>query len=286
VKVLVCGSNGSLGRVLLANAPNQLQIIGLDHKQLDITNSKVVSEQIKFYSPQLIINASAFTNVDLAQSNKKIAFAVNAFALKNLARFNIPIIHISTDYVFAGNKYDSYIESDVTYPLNIYGKSKLAGEKLLIKNNPLHIIVRSSWLFGVSGNNFLTKVLKIAQNNCKIKMVTDQIGNPTSYVSLAKALWQLVLLYQKNRDLKWGIYHYASSNYCSRYDFTQFMLDKAYEYKILKLIPKLIAISSQDYTSAVVRPLNCTLNSELFGTTFNIELPNWHNDLTNIFSKR
>jgi len=284
LRVLVCGSGGNLGRILLINAPNKLQVIGLNHQELDITNTKQLKQQISFYKPNFIINASALT-VEKAQLHSALAFAINQQGVENLACFNIPIIHISTDYVFDGNKLRPYLETDATNPLNVYGKSKLVGEMAIIRHNPQHIVIRSSWLLGEIGDNFLTKILHLAQNNSAIKMVTDQIGCPLSYEALAKVLWQLVMLYQKQGDLKWGIYHYAGKKKYTRYELAELILQKAYEMKIIKFLPKLIAINSKDYQSSIKRPLNCQLNSSLFCRTFKVELPNFSDDLLKILYK-
>jgi len=140
--------------------------------------------------------------------------------------------------------------------------------------------LRTSWLFGRFGNNFLTKILDSAKNCTNLNVVTDQIANPTSCNSLAKALWQIVLTYQNLQKLTWGIYHFAEIPSCSRYDFAQKIVDLGYQLKILAHKPNLIPVLTKDYSSQTPRPLNTSLNCDLFAQTFNFKLTNWHANLT------
>jgi len=270
MRVMVCGANGNLGRTLLHLAPH---FIGLTSQQLDITNFTQVQQAISHYKPHIIINAAAYTDVDGSYFHSQIAKAVNAYGAVNLAKFDIPILHISTDYIFAGNKIGAYAEDDNPNPLNIYGKTKLQAEQLISDMNPQHVIVRSSWLFGALGNNFLTKILRLAQQYKSIKMVSDQVGCAISYRCLAVALIRLVDIYQQNQHLSWGIYHYAGLDAYSRYEFTRLICAKAYELKIISHIPQIEPIISIEYKSEVKRPLNCCLDSSLFARIFNIDVP-------------
>jgi len=277
MRVLLCGSSGQLGLKLQQIAPKNVRLIAVNKKQLDITCAQKVADLVAKQQISLIINAAAMTDVEQAQINPKLAYAVNAEGAANLARQKVPLIHVSTDYVFGGDK-GNYAEFDQTKPLNNYGLSKLAGEIAICRLNPQHIIVRTAWLFGAQGTNFVTKIIELAQNQDNLKVVIDEIGNPTSYYSLAKALWQIVFSYQKSKNLAWGIYHFAGDAPCSRYEFALKIVEQAYKLQILRHKPKIEFLLSN--VNKAPRPQNSSLNCTLFEQTFNFKQPNWRRDLT------
>ena len=193
MKIIIIGSKGQLGRELVSQSKNLgFEILGADLPQLDITDIAQVENTITNFQPSLVINAAAYTDVDKAETEQSLAFAVNSDGPTNLAvvcaNSDIPLIHISSDYVFDGQKGTPYIETDPVSPLGVYGKSKTDGEKKIRFNIKKHIILRTSWLYGVHGHNFVKTMLFLGREKKAVKVVSDQYGSPTSAADLAEAV--------------------------------------------------------------------------------------------------
>ena len=212
VKTLIIGSNGMLGSDLCKVFP---EAITLTHKDLDITNKVQVLEFIQKISPDIVINAAAYTNVDGCEDNPEIAFRVNGYGPGNLAeacnKIGAKLVHFSTDYVFDGSK-DQYKESDIPSPINVYGQSKLLGEQEIMKNLKDYRIIRISWLFGKHGKNFVEAILKLSHEIDEVKVVNDQFGRPTYTLDLAHRIKEVT-------ELEAGIYHLTNDGICSWYEF-------------------------------------------------------------------
>src|SRR5690554_5867834 len=189
-KVLITGAKGQVGRELIKLAPAGFTVIGLGSTQLDITDQEQVHAAVALHQPNLIINAAAYTAVDKAESDSDNAYAVNEQAVASLAQAavqaDIPLFHISTDYVFDGESTTPYKETDPVNPQSVYGASKLAGEKVLAATHNKHIILRTSWVFGAEGNNFVKTMLRLGKERDELSVVADQRGCPTSAASIAK----------------------------------------------------------------------------------------------------
>ncbi len=218
IKTLIIGSSGMLGSDLCKVFPDAVK---LTHHDLDITDREQVIESILKIKPDVVINAAAYTNVDGCEDNKELAFKVNGYGpgyiAEACAKVGAALVHISTDYVFDGSKKE-YIESDIPNPINVYGDSKLLGEKKIIENINDYRIVRISWLFGIHGKNFVETMLKLSREMDAVKVVNDQFGKPTYTMDLASKIREII-------ELEPGIYHITNDGICSWYEFASSIID-------------------------------------------------------------
>ncbi|MBP5204324.1 dTDP-4-dehydrorhamnose reductase [bacterium] len=225
-KILVLGSGGSLGSYIMANPDNTNDVlIGYNHKTLDVTNRADVVKTIASEMPNVVINASAYTQVDAAERDRETAFAVNTLGPQYMAEacnmLSIPLVHVSTDYVFGDNNPDGYTEDCESYnPLNIYGETKLLGELAIKDATDNYYIVRTSWLFGKNSKNFLAKVIALAKKTGEVYIVDDEVGCPTYVKDLSKTIYEIL-----DNKMAPGIYHCCSSNSLSRFDFAKEALE-------------------------------------------------------------
>lgn len=218
IKTLIIGSSGMLGSDLCKTFPDAVK---LTHRDLDITDREQVIESILKIKPDVVINAAAYTNVDGCEDNKELAFQVNGYGpgyiAEACARAGAKLVHFSTDYVFNGSKKE-YVESDIPDPINVYGDSKLLGEKKIIENMDDYRIVRISWLFGIHGKNFVETMLKLSGEMDTVKVVNDQFGKPTYTMDLASKVKEII-------ELDPGIYHITNDGICSWYEFASSIID-------------------------------------------------------------
>jgi dTDP-4-dehydrorhamnose reductase len=225
MKILLLGHKGMLGSDLLTQMLLHHEVVGMDKEEIDITSADDCAKAIEDTAPQIIINAAAYTNVDGCETAKEECFAVNAEALKNIATAcrnkNIRIIHFSTDYVFNGTGSAPYKEDDDCDPINAYGASKLAGEQYLQTLAQNYIIIRTAWLYGVNGKNFVRTILEKAKTTPRLTVVDDQLGSPTHTKDLAAAVQHLI---EKNAQ---GIFHVTNRGSCSWYQFAVKILQEA-----------------------------------------------------------
>ncbi|OUR61400.1 dTDP-4-dehydrorhamnose reductase [Colwellia sp. 39_35_sub15_T18] len=288
MKILVTGANGQVGSELLqADLINKYnaQVIGCDRALLDITNIDNIKAMLNQEKPDVVINAAAYTAVDKAEEEIDLAFTINEKGSENLAiicnELAIPLLHISTDYVFDGAKNSAYDENDAPNPTGIYGKSKLAGEQAIIKNHPMHYILRVAWVFGEHGNNFVKTMLRIGKDREQLNVVADQKGAPTYAKDIGETLLKLaVQINEETND--WGIYHYSGATPTSWHGFAQTIFEKAVKTNILANKPKVLPITSKEYPTPAERPLNSILNCDKITQTFNIEQSNWQLGLNNV----
>ncbi len=230
MKILLTGSDGQVGREIqdLA-AERKLHLTALNRVNLDISNKSQVNAIIneKF---SMVINSAAYTNVDGAEHEPEKAYEINRDGVENLAlacrKYDIPLLHISTDYVFDGKKNGPYYEQDMTHPINIYGQSKLAGEEILAKIWHKHISLRVSLVFGKYGNNFVKKILQLAEEKDSLDVATDQCSCPTGAADIARVLLKLSEKIH-NHKTHWGVYHYAGFPVVSRYEFVREIMKRA-----------------------------------------------------------
>jgi len=225
MKILLLGHRGMLGSDLLLNLVGKHEITGLDKDEIDITSLSECEKAIKENAPDIVINAAAYTDVDGCEKAKDECFNVNAEAVKNIAEAcrekKIRIIHFSTDYVFDGNSNEPYKEDALCNPINVYGASKLAGERYLQTLSGNYILIRTEWLYGKNGNNFVRTILGKAQTTNKLEVVDDQIGSPTYTKDLVAAVSLLV-----ERNIT-GIFHITNRGSCSWFQFTEKILQEA-----------------------------------------------------------
>lgn len=255
MRVLITGSSGQLGKAVVeVFFKSGVDVYPIPHSRLDITNRQRVEEIIRAYLPEIIINCSAFTDVDLCEKERDKAYMVNALGPKNLAilseRYNIHLIHISTDYVFNGEKDSPYNEFDIPNPINIYGKSKLEGEYFVERFSKRYTIVRTSWLYG-DGNNFVRKIVERAKKENIVRVVDDQFGSPTYTYDVARALLSIA------KGDFYGLYHCANRGVVSRFEEARFIVET------LGLNAEVIPVKSKDFPTLAKRPRYTPLENYL-----------------------
>lgn len=289
MRVLVTGANGQVGRALGRCAPAGFDVVALDSTALDIANTDRVNEVVEQWQPQLIINAAAFTAVDRAEEERDTAWAVNQIGVENLARaagrVDAALFHISTDYVFPGDATTPYKEADAVGPMSVYGASKLAGEQAALAALERTIILRTSWVFGSHGNNFVKTMIRLGREREELGVVADQHGCPTSSASIARCLWKLASAYRDSGSLAWGVYHFSGAPACTWYDFADAIFDLAKSHGLLEQLPKVIPITTREYPTPAKRPAWSVLDCSLIETTFGIAQPVWRDDLDQVIAE-
>jgi dTDP-4-dehydrorhamnose reductase len=275
MKLFITGANGQLGQelTLLAKAAGH-EVLAYSSKALDITQSDLADLSGVDY----LVNCAAYTAVDKAEDEPEKAFAVNAMGVANLAKtcaeYNVPMIHISTDYVFDGTKKAAYLETDTPNPQGVYGGSKLAGEALLQATWDKHIILRVSWVFGRFGNNFVKTITRLSQERDQLKIVADQHGSPTGASHIAKVI--LALLAHPQLTSHWGIYHYTDAPQTTWYDFAKSFVDP----EKCTLVP----ITTAEYPVKAKRPSNSVLSCDRINKIFGICQCSWQEELQDMYA--
>ena len=274
MKILVTGAKGQLGYDVVKELEKRGHIaIGVDKQEMDLISSIEIKSCIEKHQPDAIIHCGAYTTVDMAEDNEKICNSINAIGTKEIAlcakNLDIPMIYISTDYVFDGTKsLDSeYIEEDKTNPINIYGKSKLYGEDFVRNILDKYYIVRISWVFGKNGNNFIKSILRLANEREELRIVNDQIGSPTYTKDLS------VLLCDMIETDRYGIYHATNEGYCTWYEFAKEIL------RLSNIDIKLNPISTKDYKTKAKRPMNSKMSKDKLAKNGFKKLRHWKDAL-------
>lgn len=289
MRILVAGGQGQVGSALAQLGLEQnLDLVALGRQDLDITSADSVSFVFAKYQPDLLINAAAYTAVEDAENEPELAFAINEKAIALLAEAcvqrGIPMLHISTDYVFDGLKDGAYVETDPVNPMSVYAKSKEAGERLLRERLDKHIILRTSWVFGVQGNNFVRTVVRMAKVRDRLEIVDDQCGGPTSARAIAHVLLEIASQLNVHRTVAWGTYHFSQKPYVSRYQFALAIVEQARNSCLIDHPVDTIPISSRDFSTSVMRPGNSRLESKLLEINFKIKASSWLNDLCELLN--
>ena len=285
MKIFLTGKNGQLGHKLEKDLQKIHEVIATDRNTLDLLDTQLIEDSIYQVKPDLIINAAAYTNVDQAEKEKDLVYRVNALAPKALSQaakaLDIPIIHISSDYVFDGTKEGAYVEDDQANSLSVYGITKWQGEEF-VRQHPKHFILRTSWVFSSLGDSFLRSIFKLAQEKNSLNMVDDQWGSPTSVETLSKA-FQIIIQYldQKNNSDVYGTYHVTSDGKTNWYLYTRKILDILESFKVELKLKKydLHPISSAQYPQNATRPKNSKLNTDKFKKFFMAEFSHWENEI-------
>ncbi|MEZ9925533.1 dTDP-4-dehydrorhamnose reductase [Vibrio breoganii] len=286
MRVLVTGCNGQVGHCLVNQLQNNVELLAVDREELDITSRDAVSTLVSEFKPDFIINAAAHTAVDKAEEEVDLSYAVNCLGPKYLAEaanhVGGTVLHISTDYVFSGNKEGVYSEEEETGPLGIYGKSKLAGELALAEANERHIILRTAWVFGEHGNNFVKTMLRLGKDREALSIVGDQYGGPTYAGDIAQALITIMnKLSVDDESSLYGVYHFSGAPHVSWYEFAQDIFQQA-ETKQLLIAPTLTSITTDMYPTPAARPENSKMNCDKIANNFGIAPSNWQAALENI----
>ena len=282
MKILITGINGQVGHALMREL-TEYKLIGLTRQDCDLTNPDQIKQAIDQHQPELIINPAAYTKVDQAEDEPKLAFQINRDAPKVMAEkareYNIPLIHFSTDYVFDGEKVEAYVETDLTNPIGIYGQSKLAGEEEIQEVGGQNYIFRTSWVYSTIGHNFYLTMKKLCQERKELKVVADQTGVSTSNQFIGLQIQQIIPQLTENNV---GIYHLVPDGSCSWYEFAQEIIRQANPKFNLK---NLYQIQTHEFPTKTTRPKNSVLNNAKIKHTFNLSLDNWDRVLEEIIDE-
>jgi dTDP-4-dehydrorhamnose reductase len=292
MKILLTGVNGQVGHALKSKLLLH-EVFALPRQQLDLSKTHDIRRIVREVKPDLIINPAAYTGVDKAESEPELAFAINATATKVLAeeaaRHGASMIHFSTDYVYDGTKKNAYLESDEVNPNCVYGKSKLAGEEAIHAVGLPHLILRTSWVYGVYGRNFLKTILCLAAESDTLRVVADQFGAPTSSECIADGVAQLVNAWQVGQENQSGVYHLTNTGGTSWHGFSCEIINeynklaKDRNWPALKAsMENIVAITTAEYPTIAARPVNSKLSNIKLKDTFNVELPSWQQGLQQV----
>lgn len=286
LKILLLGKNGQLGWELRRTLAPLGDVTALDYPEIDLTRAESIEQVVLDARPQVVVNATAYTAVDRAESEAEVAFAVNgrapAVIAQAAAALGAALIHYSTDYVFDGTKGGAYLESDPAHPLGVYGQSKLAGEQAVQQVGGNSLILRTSWVYSLRRDSFVTKTLQWARQNRSLRLVTDQVGNPTWARMLAEVTAQLIAQGGGNAagwlGERRGLYHLAGSGWASRMEWALAILrgdPKREEQVVQETLPALTA----EFPAPAQRPLFSALDCTRFTETFGLRLPPWQDAL-------
>ncbi len=287
MKLLITGASGQVGSELVQICKQRAYAyVAPGHYDLDIADEMAILNIVEQEQPTAVINAAAYTAVDKAEEEAELAYVINrdgpAHLAKACADAAIPLLHISTDYVFDGEKTGAYREIDAPSPTGVYGKSKLEGEKAVAKTLRQHYILRVAWVFGANGHNFVRTMLRLGKERNELGVVADQIGGPTWARDIAERLLQMAVLYHENRPIPWGIYHYVGTPAVTWHGFAETIFDNAQQIGLLSISPAVAAINTEDYPTPAKRPPNSVLNCDKITSALNIQQPNWRLGLKDV----
>ncbi|MBP0441375.1 dTDP-4-dehydrorhamnose reductase [Tianweitania sediminis] len=279
MKVLVAGRSGQVAQSLAARSTPERVFVALGRPDLDITNRSSIDAAIAAHQPIAVVNAAAYTAVDKAETEVDAAFAANELGARNLAAAahaaGLPIVNISTDYVFAGTKTGPYVEGDPVDPQSVYGRSKLAGELAVAAASPAHVTLRTAWVFSPYGHNFPKTMLRLAADRDVVRVVADQYGSPTYAPDIAKAIDVVLdtILAAPDREHWRGTFHMAAEGYCSWADFAE----EIFAQSAARGGPsaKVERIATAEYPTPAKRPPNSMLDTSRFRAVFGHSLPTW-----------
>ncbi|MCD6046583.1 MAG: hypothetical protein K0S08_230 [Gammaproteobacteria bacterium] len=281
--ILLIGAAGQLGRAIQDYAQaHELKIIACTRQELDAAQPESIKKMFELHRPQFLINAAAYTAVDLAETERESALLNNAYAAENLAKackdFDCVMIHVSTDYVFDGQLDRPYQETDSTLPLGVYGQTKLLGEQLVQQACQKHIILRVSWVFGEHGKNFVKTMLRLANSQEILKIVNDQRGCPTNASHIAAVIFKMINQL-KNNQQSFGIYHYCDMPMVSWYEFAKAIIAEAKKLSYFK-VKEILPITTADFPTPAKRPQNSELDCRKIEHAFQIKRFDWRADLS------
>jgi dTDP-4-dehydrorhamnose reductase len=288
-KILLTGKNGQVGWELRRTLMPLGEIVATDREEMDLTDPVAVRRLIREVKPHILVNPGAYTAVDRAESEPELAMKINAQApgvmAEEAARLGALLVHYSTDYVFDGRKEQPYAEEDAPNPLNVYGRSKLAGEEAIRASGALHLILRTSWVYGLRGKNFLLTVLRLAREREELRIVADQFGAPTWSRLIAEAT--ALMIARSTADglfapgERSGIYHLSCNGQASWHEFARTIRENAIAAGLLpENCARIEAIPSSDYPTPARRPAYSVLANDKLRSTFGLRLPDWREALT------
>jgi len=287
--ILLTGAGGQVGYELNRLATEQgCALTGLTRQQLDIGDAKAVNQIVTRLQPYLVINGAAYTAVDKAEQEVEAAMRANRQGPANLAAacqmHDIPLIHLSTDYVFDGKKDGAYDEGDPVAPTGVYGRSKWEGEEEVRARLAQHLIIRVSWVFGPHGNNFVKTMLRLAAERDELRVVADQHGCPTSATHIADALLTLAGRIKEGSEITWGTYHFCGMPETTWHGFAEAIIKEAVTLNLLGHAIPVRPITTSDYPTPAQRPQNSVLDCCRIIRTFDLKLPSWQEGLTSMLT--
>ena len=278
MRTLIFGANGQLGRDLTAVFDQIGEVRGYDLPEVDIADEVALQPIVEAFGPDLLVNAAAYTNVDGAEDDVANAFLANETGARNVAEIaayrQIPVIYFSTDYVFDGTKGTPYLPTDPMTPLGVYGKTKAAGEHATIVANPHHFILRTAWLYGPGGNNFVEKVLRAAASRPELSVVDDEFGSPTHTLDLAEAALALA------KTQNYGTYHAVNTGACNRLEFARAFLEMA------GVTTPVRPCKAAEYPSKAPRPAYSVLDTAALTAASNYTMRPWRDALAHYMERR
>lgn len=284
MKVLVTGGTGQLGYCLQHTAPATIELIAPGRKELDLSDSQKIAAYLAGLDVDAVINAAAYTAVDKAEEEPELAYQINAEAVKLLSAYcdakNIPLLQVSTDFVFDGKQSHLYAPTDKTDPLGIYGQTKLKGEGFALEGGDNHYIVRTGWLYCEHGQNFVKTMLRLARERELLSVVADQVGTPTYAANLAKMLWRLLELRPREK-----VFHFSDAGVASWYDLAQAVFEKAVEHGLLAKVPELKPIPSSEYPTPAERPVFSVLDKRQSWGLLQVPADHWRSALDEMLKK-
>ena len=291
MKILLTGKNGQVGFELNKKLSALGEVIATDRNALDIADPDKIRAYVDQVKPDIIINAAAYTAVDKAESEPELAYQINVIAPQVLAEkaaeLNITLIHFSTDYVFDGSKKEPYVEADQINPQSVYGKTKCEGEEK-VRAHSKHIILRTSWVFGSHGNNFLKTILRLIYHKESLNIVADQWGSPASSSMLADVTLKIIDTTLNNKNFNnYGTYHVTNEGETNWYQYADLIANEAIKLNLkIKCKPDhMHPILTSEYPTAALRPLNSRLNTDKLKKTFMLELPNWESEVKKVLKE-
>lgn len=291
MKILLLGKDGQLGFELTRSLKILGELISLGKSECDVSNKSELISHIRNHSPNIIINAAAYTNVDKAELQETQAYAVNSNSLetisKEASKIDCLLIHFSTDYVFDGIKETKYNETDIPNPISIYAKSKYEGEKQVKQNSKKYLILRTGWIASPHRENFIKKIMKSAQLRDKINVVNDQLGSPISSETIADITAYIISQYvSNNTKFPYGTYNISSEGVTNWHEYAQYIVKtlKKMNQDVILESNNIKTISTEQYNAAAIRPLNSSLDNTLVKKTFGIQLPYWQDEVRRIIS--
>ncbi|VEG13273.1 dTDP-4-dehydrorhamnose reductase [Moraxella cuniculi] len=296
MKILLLGKNGQVGFELDRSLQPLGQVYALDrHSNADglcgdVANFNAITQAFHHIRPDIVVNATAYTAVDKAETDTVQAELINHLAVKHLAELtkqhHALLIHYSTDYVFDGTGETAWTEEDSTGPINVYGQTKRQGELALEQSGANFINLRTSWVYGTHGNNFIKTMLKLGASRETLGIIADQIGSPTGASLIADITTQIIRQYQLNSaSIKMGHYHLAPQGECSWYDYAKFIFDVAREMGIDLIVKQVNAIGTADYPTPAKRPHNSRLNTSKLQRNFSLHLPHWQQGVRQVLGE-
>jgi len=287
MKILIIGADGQVGKELsfYSNEKGH-DVIATVRSQLDISKPQNVNEYIENCKPDVVINAAAYTAVDKAEVERDLAYTINYDGVRNIvsacAIHNIPLLHISTDYVFDGAKFEPYTEKDNVSPLGVYGDSKWQGEEAIRKHMSKYVILRVAWVFGAQGNNFVKTMLRLGKERNELDIVSDQFGGPTPARNIAITLINIAEKIQQDENLQWGTYHYCGTPKSSWSEFAKEIFKQAYNLGVIGHKVKVNSILTTQYPTLTKRPSNSMLDCSKLKNILGVDMPDWRKAISEV----